>query len=56
LADTDPKQLEKIMRDDAGIKVAYPASWNDQADFATSGDWDGIEKMQKRLVASRHPD
>lgn len=56
LADTDPEQLEKIVREDAGIKVANPASWPEQAAYAASGDWDGLEKMQKRLVAGRHPD
>ena len=56
LAGTDPEQLDKIVRDDAGIKVANPASWPEQAAFAASGDWDGLEKIQKRLVAGRHPD
>ena len=56
LADTDPEQLEKIVCDDAGIKVTNPASWPGQAAFAASGDWEGLEKMQKRLVAGRHPD
>ena len=56
LAGTDPEQLDKIVRGDAGIKAANPASWPEQAAFAASGDWDGLEKMQKRLVAGRHPD
>jgi len=55
LAGTDPEQLEKIVRDDAGIKAANPASWPEQAAFAASGNWDGLEKMQKRLIAGRHP-
>ncbi len=56
LASTDPEQLNKIVREDAGIKIANPASWPEQADLAASGDWDGLEKLQKRLVAGRHPD
>ncbi len=56
LAGTDPDKLEKIVRDDAGIKVANPTSWPEQAALAASADWDGLEEMQKRLVAGRHPD
>lgn len=56
LASTDPDRLDKIVRDDAGIKTANPASWPEQAAFADSGDWDGLEKMQKGLVSGRHPD
>ena len=56
LAGTAPEKLDEIVRDDAGIKAANPASWPEQAAFAASGDWDGLEKMQKQLVAGRHPD
>jgi predicted flap endonuclease-1-like 5' DNA nuclease len=56
LASTNPEQLDKIVRVDAGIKVANPSSWPEQAAFAASGDWDGLEKMQKQLITGRHPD
>ncbi len=54
LADTDPEQLDQIVREDAGIKIANPASWPEQASLAASGDLDGLEELQNRLVAGRH--
>jgi len=54
LAGTDPAQLEEIVRIDAGIKVANPATWPEQAALAASADWDGLEELQNRLVAGRH--
>ena len=54
LANTDPEQLDQIVREDAGIKIANPASWPEQAALAASGDLDGLEELQNRLVAGRH--
>lgn len=54
LADTDPATLDKIVREDAGIRIANPASWPQQAALAAAGEWDGLAEMQNRLVAGRH--
>jgi predicted flap endonuclease-1-like 5' DNA nuclease len=56
LADTSPDQLDKIVREGAGIKVANPASWPEQAALAASGDWEGLEEMKNRSVAGSHRD
>lgn len=53
LADTDVAVLNKIVREDAGIRIAHPGSWPKQASFAAAGDWDGLEKLQDELVAGR---
>jgi predicted flap endonuclease-1-like 5' DNA nuclease len=54
LAETDAATLDKIVREDAGIKIANPASWPQQAALASAADWDGLAEMQKRLASSRH--
>lgn len=54
LANTDVAELERIVREEAGIRIANPASWPAQAALAASGDWDGLEELQNKLVAGRH--
>ncbi|NCF69129.1 MAG: hypothetical protein GWP61_24485 [Chloroflexi bacterium] len=54
VADTDTAALEKIVREDAGIKTANTTSWPQQAALAAAGDWDGLEALQRKLVAGRH--
>ena len=53
LAAAEDPQLEKIERGDAGIRIAYPDTWPEQATFAASGDWDGLEKLQDELKGGR---
>ena len=54
LASTDTAALDKIVREDAGIKIANTASWPQQAALAADGDWDGLAELQDKLVAGRH--
>jgi len=54
LANSDPDLLEKIVRDDAGIRLAKPSSWPEQASLAAAGDWEGLEILQGELSAGRH--
>jgi len=54
LAHTDTAMLEKIVREDAGIRIANTESWPQQAALAAAGDWDSLAELQNRLVAGRH--
>ncbi len=54
LANSEVADLERIVRVEAGIRVANPASWPQQAAFAAAGDWSGLEEMQHQLIAGRH--
>jgi len=54
LANTDVAQLNKIVREDAGIRIANPTSWPQQAQLAAAGDWAGLQTLQDRLIAGRH--
>jgi predicted flap endonuclease-1-like 5' DNA nuclease len=54
LAGTSASKLEQIVREDAGIKTADPASWPQQAALAAKGDWDGLQAFQNSLIAGRH--
>ncbi len=49
LAEMDEQQLTIIVRDDAGIKLAKPATWPKQAHLAATGRWEDLEKLQEEL-------
>ncbi len=53
LAGSDPELLEQIVREDAGIKLADPSSWPEQAGLAAAGNWDDLEQLQEELHAGR---
>jgi large subunit ribosomal protein L21 len=53
LAETDVAELERIVREEAGIRVADPRTWPAQAAFAAKGDWAGLDAYQKRLMGGR---
>ena len=46
-------QLEKIVREDAGIRVAYPDTWPEQAKLASAGEWAKLEQLQDELKGGR---
>lgn len=54
LAATDVSQLEQIVREDAGIRIAYPDTWPEQAHLAHEGQWDALETLQEELKGGRH--
>jgi predicted flap endonuclease-1-like 5' DNA nuclease len=53
LATTEASQLEKIVREDADLRVAYPDTWPQQAELAAAGDWEGFAKLQEELHGGR---
>ncbi|HFE66343.1 MAG TPA: hypothetical protein ENJ93_03685 [Chloroflexi bacterium] len=53
LADTTVVELEKIVRIDAGITVAYPDTWPKQAQLAADGKWDELAAYQDELHGGR---
>ena len=54
LAATSVAQLEKIVREDAGIRIAFPDTWPEQARLAAAGEWDTLETLQDELKGGRH--
>ena len=52
LAATDVDRLKKIL-DEAGIRIADPGTWPEQARLAAAGDWDGLKGLQGQLKAGR---
>lgn len=53
LAAASVSQLEKIVREDAGIRVAFPDTWPEQARLAAEGAWNALEKLQDELKGGR---
>lgn len=53
LASASVTQLEKIVREDAGIRVAFPDTWPEQAQLAANGKWDELEQLQDDLKGGR---
>lgn len=53
LAAASVPQLEKIVREDAGIRVAFPDTWPEQAQLAASGNWGKLEQLQDDLKGGR---
>lgn len=53
LAAAPVSQLEQIVREEAGIRVAFPDTWPEQARLAAAGSWDALEKLQEELKGGR---
>jgi predicted flap endonuclease-1-like 5' DNA nuclease len=52
LADADVGRLQQVLTD-AGMTLADPASWPEQARLAAAGDWTALEKLQDELQGGR---
>jgi predicted flap endonuclease-1-like 5' DNA nuclease len=53
LAITRVAELEKIVREDAGIRIAFPDTWPEQAKLAAAGEWSKLETLQDELKGGR---
>ncbi|WP_420642903.1 helix-hairpin-helix domain-containing protein [Candidatus Leptofilum sp.] len=53
LAAATVEHLEKIVREDAGIRVAFPDTWPEQAQLAAAGEWEKLEVLQDDLKGGR---
>lgn len=53
LAMVSVSQLEKIVREDAGIRIAFPDTWPEQARLAAAGEWAKLEQLQDELKGGR---
>jgi predicted flap endonuclease-1-like 5' DNA nuclease len=55
LADTDPDQLRQILEDSDPrlLRIADPSTWPEQASYAATGDWEGLDEMRGELRAGR---
>ncbi|MBN1178183.1 MAG: hypothetical protein JXD18_03165 [Anaerolineae bacterium] len=45
-------ELERIVKA-AGVRIAYPQTWPEQAQLAAVGDWDGLAALQGQLKGGR---
>jgi large subunit ribosomal protein L17 len=52
LAAADAAQLRQILRG-AGVRVADPTTWPEQASLAAADRWDGLEALQATLKGGR---
>jgi len=52
LAVTEVKELRQILQD-AGVRVAYPDTWPEQAALAAAGSWEELEHLQSQLDRGR---
>ena len=52
LADVDVEALDKIL-DEAGIRIANPSTWPEQAKLAAAEAWEELEKLQDSLKGGR---
>ena len=52
LAATEPEQLQELLKK-AGIRLAHPATWPEQAGLAAAGQWDELEKLQDSMKGGR---
>ena len=53
LAATSISTLEKIVRIDAGITIAFPGTWPEQAALARDGKWEALAVLQDELQGGR---
>jgi len=54
LAAASVSELEKIVREGAGIRIAFPDTWPAQAQLAADGKWAELEQLQEDLKGGRH--
>ncbi len=54
LANTSVADLDKIVRQDAGITIAHPDTWPKQAQMAADSAWDKLAAYQDELHGGRH--
>ena len=52
LADQTPEQLQAVL-DEAGIRIADPTTWAEQAKLAAQGDWEELIDLQDNLKGGR---
>jgi predicted flap endonuclease-1-like 5' DNA nuclease len=52
LSQADPAQLQAILRE-AGLRLADPTTWPEQARLAAAGQWDELKALQDRLKGGR---
>lgn len=52
LADTDVSKLDEILNT-AGITIADPKTWPEQAELAAGNQWEELEKLQGELSGGR---
>ena len=52
LAATTPEKLHLVVKA-AGIRVAFPETWPEQASLAAKGDWGTLETLQSTLKGGR---
>ncbi|HID51720.1 MAG TPA: hypothetical protein EYP41_06765 [Anaerolineae bacterium] len=53
LASASVTDLDKIVRQDAGITIAHPATWPKQAQMAADDEWDKLATYQDELQVGR---
>ena len=54
LAAASVAHLHKVVREDAGIRIAHPDTWPEQAQLAADGQWEALEVLQDKLVGGRY--
>ena len=52
LADMDITTIKEILTE-AGVRIAIPDTWPEQASFAASGDWEQLQQFKGELRAGR---
>jgi predicted flap endonuclease-1-like 5' DNA nuclease len=52
LAAAKVQELQRILGQ-AGIRLAYPDTWPEQAALAAKGDWAGLKALQEQLYRGR---
>ncbi|NMC78326.1 MAG: DUF4332 domain-containing protein [Chloroflexi bacterium] len=52
LAQCKAEQLEQVLKD-AGVRLANPATWPEQARLAARGDWSGLAALKAQLKGGR---
>ena len=52
LADTSVDGLQRIL-DKAGLRLAHPGTWPEQARLAADGSWEAFEVLQRELKGGR---
>jgi predicted flap endonuclease-1-like 5' DNA nuclease len=52
VASSTPEELHRMVKA-AGVRVAFPESWPEQAGLAAKGDWEALKTLQSTLKGGR---
>lgn len=53
LSATGVSDLQRIVKEEGGVRLAFPDTWPEQAKLAAAGEWEALDGLQEALKGGR---